>query len=106
MKLFHRTSRGAAKEILSHGFRDGALLIDTDEGPVGGVWLSSVPFDQASLGREKGEVLLALTIPESELLAWEWIIEGSEHRLPDALREFTVPSETVNRYGPPTVVQE
>lgn len=103
MKLYHRTSHESAAAILAEGFRDGGAFVDTVDGDVvGGVWLSSVPFDPVSLGRTKGDgALLSIEIPDEDLAEWEWSNEGL---LADAPREFTVPAEILNRHGPPVVV--
>ena len=104
VRLYHRTTQEAAAAILAQGFRDGEVT--------GRVELSSVPFDAASLPKAKSEALLAVTIPD-EILA-----EGLEEKIvdpPDApalppgvepYRGFLVPSEIVNRYGPPEIVAE
>ena len=36
-------------------------------------------------------------VPEEVMAEWEWVEEGKGHR------EFLVPAEIVNRYGPPQV---
>ena len=60
-----------------------------------GVWLSNEPLD----GNEgaKGDTVLAIEIPEDLLAEYEWVEEGKPYR------EFMVPAEIVNRYGPPRI---
>jgi len=91
MRLFHR--RPAAVEILRDGFRDGCGSHLT-EGQHRGVWLSSVPLD-ANEGA-KGDDLLELHLPEDIVADYEWI--------EPAYREFLVPAEIVNRFGPPRLL--
>lgn len=44
--------------------------------------------------------LMSLEIPENVLLEWEWVEEAKGYR------EFLIPAEVVNRYGPPTIVDD
>ena len=96
MQVYHRTS--SAPAILASGFRDAEGHFGTDR-LWHGVWLSDVPVD-ANDGAA-GDVVLTLSIPEAVLAEWEWVEEGVKR-----YREFLVPAETVNRYGPPSVVEE
>ena len=96
--FYHRTS--AAKEILTEGFRDREALY----GVIGanrtfrGVWLSDRPLDAADL--IDGDTLLKIEIPEKSLVDYEWVEEGKP------FREWLVPAEIVNAFGPPTVCED
>jgi hypothetical protein len=95
VRLYHRTDAG--EEILSRGFRDGDggyLTRNTYRG----VWLSNQPLDvnEGAIGR----TLLAVEVPEAIVAEWEWVEEGK------GFREFLVPAELVNEYGPPIIVSE
>jgi hypothetical protein len=61
-----------------------------------GVWLSDVPLD-VNDGAD-GDVLLCIEIPEDVITPWEFVNEE-----PTRYREFLVPANLVNRYGPPLV---
>ena len=95
MKCFHRTPY--PESILEHGFRDGegTYLTDTTHK---GVWLSDRPLD---IGQgAKGKAIFLLEIPEEAIQPYEWVEDGKPYR------EFLIPSELVNRYGPPELVDE
>ena len=92
MKVYHRTK--AADAILAEGFRDGEGHYLTSN-LYRGVWLSNVPLDENE--GAWGDTLLSLDIPESVIAEYEWVEEGKPYR------EFLVPADTVNEYGPPTV---
>lgn len=95
MKLYHKTS--AADSILAHGFKDSYGPYLTNE-ICGGVWLSDRPLD-VNEGAD-GDTLLFLEIPEDVVGKYEWIEDGKTYR------EFLVPAETVNRYGPVRVEKD
>ena len=106
MQLFHTTY--AADAILTEGFRDGLGTYLTDQ-IYYGVWLADRTVD-ANEGAD-GDTVLVLDIPEEVIAPYEWVAEWPE---PDpsipaeviarlAYREFLVPAEIVNRYGPPHV---
>lgn len=95
MKLFHRTP--FAESILKNGFRDGEGTYMTGVMHCG-VWLSDRPLDFGQ--GAKGEDLFLLDIPEDEMSPFEWIEDGKPYR------EFLVPAEIVNRYGPPELIDE
>jgi hypothetical protein len=63
------------------------------------------------LPASKTAVVLAVSMPDEVLKAWEWVIEPP-HRVPgpglveQIPREFFVPARILNRYGPPEVVPE
>ena len=95
MKLYHKTF--AADSILAHGFMDseGRYMTDT---VYRGVWLSDRPLDDNE-GAD-GDTLLSLEIPDEIVEKYEWIEDGKPYR------EFLVPAETVNRYGPVRVEKD
>jgi len=95
MTLFHRT--GDAETIQAEGFRDGSgkYMIDGDT-EYEGVWFSDVPLD-AQDGAH-GDTLLAIDVPEEEIIKYEWPEEGK------GFREFLIPAALANRFGPTRVV--
>jgi hypothetical protein len=95
MELYHRTD--AAKAILAEGFRDATgSYMTTNE--YSGVWLSDQPLDanEGAFGRS----LLVIDVPEPLIVQYEWIERGK------GFREFLVPAELVNRFGPPSLQPE
>lgn len=94
MKLFHRTSHADA--ILRQGFRDSTGTYMTVN-EYSGVWLSNVPLDINE--GAVGDVVLTVEIPEEVVAEHEWVEDGKGYR------EFLVPAEVVNRYGPPEVFE-
>ncbi|HXJ80791.1 MAG TPA: hypothetical protein VMS64_19200 [Candidatus Methylomirabilis sp.] len=94
MKLYHRTTREAARSILRDGFRNGRGRYLTDR-EWEGVWLAYPAPDETAGAR--GPVLLAVRIPVAVIRPYEWVEEGKGYR------EFLVPTDLVNRYGPVTV---
>lgn len=95
MKCFHRTPYGEL--ILDEGFRDGEGTYMTGV-MHNGVWLSDRPLDFGQ--GAKGDDLLLLEIPDDVLAPCEWVEDGKPYR------EFLIPAEIVNRYGPPKPVDE
>lgn len=91
MKLYHRTPNPEA--ILREGFRDLRGSMD-----LSGVWLSAVPLD---IGEgAKGPTVLSIDIPEEELVDFEVLEEGKPYR------EWCVPADLVNRFGPPAIHED
>ena len=89
MKLFHRTTLTAAKEIVRSGFRDGSGIFLTDNANYTGVWLSDRPLD-SNEGAD-GDALLEVIFDSSHgLEEFEWIEEGKGYR------EWLVPAHIVN----------
>jgi hypothetical protein len=63
-----------------------------------GVWVSDRPlglFEGA-----KGDGLLCLDVPDDVLKPFEWVEEGKP------CREFLIPAEIINRFGPPELCDE
>ena len=94
MRFFHRTSPTVAAAILAEGFRDGTGTYLTTN-TYTGVWISDQALDENE--GAFGDTLLSIDIPEEVVSEFEWIEEGKGHR------EFLVPAEIVNRFGPPNV---
>jgi hypothetical protein len=99
MRLYHRTDHQSALQILADGFRDHSSELGRT-----GVWLG----DEACL-EETGIYLqpfgqlrwvLELDIPDDVIAPFEWVEELKGYR------EFLVPAEVLNRFGPATVVEE
>lgn len=92
MRLYHHTY--ATQSILSDGFKDGEGYYLTTSLHQG-VWLSDCPLD-INEGAD-GDTLLSIDIPDNVIADYEWIEEEKPYR------EFLIPAEIVNRYGPPKV---
>lgn len=95
MRLYHRTD--AVEAILARGFRDAIGTFLTDQ-EFTGVWFSDQPLDENEGAR--GEYLLSLDIPDEALEEFEWVEDGKPNR------EFLIPAELANRFGPPAQVAE
>jgi hypothetical protein len=63
-----------------------------------GVWVSDRPLD-INEGAD-GDTYLVLEIPESAVAEYEWV----EVKKP--YREFLLPADMLNEYGPPQVVSD
>ena len=105
MKLFQRTTTEAAVRVLSNGFRDGEgydMTTREEEGdPWRGVWLCDRPFVYRADRLPPGQgVLLSISMPDDVVGKWERIEEEKPYR------QFVVPSDIVNRYGPPEILDE
>lgn len=95
MRLFHRTDEADA--ISREGFRDGSGTYMTSS-VYTGVWLSDQPLD-ANEGAG-GRFLLVVEIPEEVVAPYEWVEEGKGYR------EFLVPANLVNNYGPSSIEED
>lgn len=96
MKLFHRTYK--AQAILAEGFKDATGTYGTGI-EFTGVWFSAnEPLDPNE--GAWGDTVLVVEIPEDQIIEYEWVEEGKPYR------EFLIPAETVNRYGPPSIFDE
>jgi hypothetical protein len=95
VRVFHTTY--AAKTILSEGFRDATGKYMTPD-EYTGVWVADRPVDVNE--GASGNVVLCLDVPEVVLAKYEWIEDRKGYR------EFLVPAEALNRFGPPQVHQE
>ena len=94
MNVYHNTFHAPA--ILAEGFKDATDYYLTSQLWTG-VWVSDRPLD-CNEGAD-GDTLLALDIPEEEIASFEWVEEDKPYR------EFLVPSDVLNRYGPPSVCE-
>ena len=89
MKLYHRTPHPEA--ILRDGFR-GRPEMKTKL--FRGVWFAERPLDaQDSI---KGTTVFSVEIPEAEIASFE-VDRGHSYR------EWCIPADLVNRFGPPTI---
>ena len=95
MFLYHRTF--AAKRILAEGFRDKTGTYMTDQ-EFTGVWFSDTPLSVNE--GAAGDVVLAIEVPDELVAEYEWIEDGKPYR------EWLIPAELVNRFGPPAVVED
>ena len=93
MRMYHRTFH--SERILAEGFRDATGNYMADR-PFTGVWFSTFPLD-INEGAD-GDVVLMLKIPAREIKRYEWVEEGKPYR------EFLIPAELANKYGPPVIV--
>lgn len=73
--VYHRTHH--VDEILRNGFRDGAGTYMTGHMQTG-VFVSDYPLDENEGAR--GDVVLALRIPDELFGEYEWIEEGKPYR--------------------------
>jgi len=103
MKLYHRTY--FAEAILKEGFKDRTGYYMTNR-PWTGVWFSDHVLDPNE-GAD-GDRVLMLEIPEHVIDYYEWIEEDLKtgERTNWGYREWLIPAELVNSYGPPIEVIE
>jgi len=95
MRLYHRTTRQAARRILAEGFRDGQGRYMTAQ-IHRGVWGADQILDANEGAR--GDTILVIGIPLRRIRAYEWKEPGKPYR------EFCIPAAVVNKHGPPRVV--
>lgn len=98
MIVYHNTHHAPA--ILAEGFKDATGNYLTSQLWTG-VWVSDLPLDE-NAGAD-GDTLLALDIPEEEIAPYEWVQEGLDFT--PRYREFLVPANVLNRYGPPGICE-
>ena len=77
MKLYHRTSRRAARAILLHGFRDTTNTYLTN-GLHTGVWFSNEILNEDPSSQRCA--VLCVDLPEEAIADYEWIEEGKPYR--------------------------
>ena len=97
MRLYHRTTRDAARGIVAHGFRNAWGYYLTDRLWYG-VWLSDVPLEtNQNMG---GDALLAvdLAVPDAELADYAWV------DLTKPYREFLLLAEFITQHGIVSIV--
>ena len=98
MKLFQLVRDRTAESILKEGFQDldyevtgggqhllGVKLFDSPDG-----WTPEI---------KDGNILLAIEIPEDDLIRYE--VVGKEYE--PEIRKFLLPASLANSYGPPRV---
>ena len=95
MKLYHVTF--CADKILDGGFRDSTDNYMTDQ-EFTGVWFSNRPLD--SNEGATGDTVLMLEIPVKIIKDHEWI------EVQKPYREWLIPAELANQYGPPVIVYQ
>jgi len=95
MVLYHCTP--AADAIIRGGFRDstGCYMMSVE---ITGVFFSNWPLDINE--GAKGDTVLSLEIPEEKILDFEIVEDDKPYR------EWCIPADLANSYGPPTIVPE
>jgi len=95
--LYYRTSAAEAQAILDHGFTDNACgMLGTGETKAG-VYAHDEPGDTADAATT---VLLHLSIPEARIRLYELVDYSA------SVREWLIPADVLNEYGPPVVLAE
>ena len=125
MKLFHQTSTAAAKLILSNGFKDRSDPTRTNLGfydqipEIKAVWFSDIPL----YGDEDSQLLLEIPDEVAQKVnktvrmgLWgrsSLVVKSdAQYRSTDVTqenrprREYIIPAEIANQYGPPTDVTD
>ena len=125
MKLFHRTSTAAAKLILSNGFKDRSDPTRTNLGfydqipEIKAVWFSDAPMN----GNEVRQLLLEIPDEVAQKVdktvrmgLWGRsslvVKSNNQNESPKVTqenrprREYIIPAEIANQYGPPTDVTD
>jgi hypothetical protein len=90
--LYHRTNE--AEQIRAEGFRDGEGSYLTDR-RWRGVWFSDDP--EAGDQELPNAIVVAIDVPAAVAADYEWVEEARPYR------EFLIPADVANRYGPPRV---
>ena len=90
MKLYHVTTRRAAKSILSHGFRDGSGSYMLESFTLTGVFVSEQPLDSNEGAHGDTVLEIELDVDEHTLDDDELIEEGKPYR------EWCVPAARLN----------
>ena len=125
MKLFHQTSTAAAKLILSNGFKDRSHPTRTNLGfydqipEIKAVWFSDAPMN----GDEVRQLLLEIPDEVAQKVdktvrmgLWGRsslvVKSNNQNESPKVTqenrprREYIIPAEIANQYGPPTDVTD
>ena len=136
MRLFHRTRKEAATSILKDGFKDRADPTGTNLGfynqmpEIKAVWFSDFPLGAnegissekwtASLNSDEGRLLL-LEIPDEVVQQLDATVRMGlwgrsslvvRSNVPEVVeegkfwREYIIPAEVANQYGPPTDITD
>jgi hypothetical protein len=93
VRLYHRTA--AAEDILRLGFMD-SMENRSRDGAWEGSWFSDTPLSTTE--GPDGNTFLVLDVPRDIVERFEWP-DGSK-----PYREFVLPREIANRFGPPSVL--
>ena len=100
MRLFHIANNTNAETILRDGFRDVMGYHHAGQEWTG-VWVSSEPLDWSQRQYlNEANTLFAIEIPEDVISEFEWAEEGK------LIREWLIPAELLNSYGPPVVAND
>ena len=100
MLFYHATSAAAADAILKEGFKNNQIANAVAEIIPEGVYFSDYPLDMGS--GTKGTTTLVVEMPEGETADnYELVYEDWS-----AYREFIIPADVVNSYGPPRLCSE
>ena len=136
MRLFHRTSKKSATSILIDGFKDRADPTGTNLGfynqipEIKAVWFSDFPLGAnegissekwtGSLNGDEGRLLL-LEIPDEVVQQLDATVRMGlwgrsslvvRSNVPEVVedgkfwREYIIPAEVANQYGPPTDITD
>ena len=136
MRLFHRTSKESATSILIDGFKDKADPTGTNLGfynqipEIKAVWFSDFPLGAnegissekwtGSLNGDEGRLLL-LEIPDEVVQQLDTTVRMGlwwrsslvvRSNVPEVVengkfwREYIIPAEVANQYGPPTDITD
>ena len=136
MRLFHRTSKESATSILIEGFKDRADPTGTNLGfynqipEIKAVWFSDFPLGAnegissekwtESLNGDEGRLLL-LEIPDEVVQQLDATVRMGlwgrsslvvRSNVPEVVeegkfwREYIIPAEVANQYGPPTDITD
>ena len=100
MRLFHIANNTNAEAILKDGFHDIMGYHHAGQEWTG-VWVSSEPLDWSQRQYlNEANTLFAIEIPEDIISEFEWAEEGK------LIREWLIPAELLNSYGPQVVANE
>ena len=116
MRLFHRTSKESATSILRDGFKDRTDPTGTNHGFFGQIpEIKAVRFNDVPLDGDKGRLLL-LEIPDKVVQQLDTTVRMGlwgrsslvvRSNVPEVVeetkfwREYIIPAEVANQYGPP-----
>ena len=98
MKLFQLVRDRTAEVVLKEGFKDFPCEVTGEAQHLSGVKLLDNPDGWIPEAKD-GNILLAIEIPEDDLIGHEVVtIENKSE-----FRKFLIPASVVNSYGPPVV---
>ena len=121
MRLFHRTRKEAATSILRDGFKDRTDPTGTNHGFFGQIpEIKAVRFNDVPLDGDEGRLLL-LEIPDKVVQQLDTTVRMGlwgrsslvvRSNVPEVAeegkfwREYIIPAEVANQYGPPTDITD